>query len=136
MSYSTHPHTHTHIHTHVHTMTGKKSLDHTALAGLASKLDFTTVKLRKTGMVEQMLGDSDNFSASPNPAAGMEYNTTHPVMLLKIKGEKEEGRKEDEVGRERRGEEGKEGERRWEERRKGRGDELSLAVGTEMKKCW
>ena len=69
------------------------------MAGLASKLDFTTVKLCKTGMVEQMLGDSDNFSASHNPAAGMEYNTTHLVMLLKIKGEKEERRKEERMRR-------------------------------------
>jgi len=98
-------------------MTGKKSLDHTALAGLASKLDFTTVKLRKTGMVEQMLGDSDNFSASPNPAAGMEYNTTHPVMLLKIKGEKEGGRGREE--RMRRGGEGRRGKRGGEDGRKG-----------------
>ena len=99
-----HTHTHTHcppppppppppqhMHKYPHTMAGKKSLDNTALAGLATKLDFTTVKLRKTGMVEQMLGDSDNLSASPNPAAGMEYNTSHSVMLLKIKGEKVEG---------------------------------------------
>jgi len=40
-----------------------------------------------------MLGDSVNFSASRNPTAGMEYNTTHPVIQLKIKGEKEERRK-------------------------------------------
>lgn len=33
---------------------GKKVLDHTALAGLAAKLDFTTVKLKKTGIVEQV----------------------------------------------------------------------------------
>ena len=29
-------------------------LDHSALLGLAAKLDFTTVKLRKTGIVEQV----------------------------------------------------------------------------------
>ena len=33
---------------------GKKVLDQSALAGLAAKLDFTTVKLRKTGIVEQV----------------------------------------------------------------------------------
>ena len=33
---------------------GKKVLDHSALLGLAAKLDFTTVKLRKTGIVEQV----------------------------------------------------------------------------------
>ncbi len=33
---------------------GKKKLDKTALAGLAAKLDFSTVQLRKTGIVEQV----------------------------------------------------------------------------------
>ena len=72
-------------------LTAKKNLDPMAIAGLAAKLDFTTVKLRKTGIVDQMLAEQagktvDNRSASPNPAAGVEYVTSHPVMLLKIKG--------------------------------------------------
>lgn len=32
----------------------KKNLDKSALAGLAAKLDFSTVQLRKTGIVEQV----------------------------------------------------------------------------------
>ena len=38
----------------LHLFIGKKKLDKTALAGLAAKLDFTTVQLRKTGIVEQV----------------------------------------------------------------------------------
>ncbi len=60
------------------------------MAGLAARVDFSTVKLRKTGTfdVSDQAGSSvDNMSASPNPAAGMDYSTTHPVMLLLIKGE-------------------------------------------------
>lgn len=69
----------------------KKNLAPSAMAGLAIKLDFATVKLRKTGIVDQMLSDKagrslDNPPASPSPALGLEYNTTHPVMLLQIKG--------------------------------------------------
>ena len=33
---------------------GKKVLDHTALAGLAAKLDFSTVKLKKTVTIEHV----------------------------------------------------------------------------------
>lgn len=33
---------------------GKKVLDRSALVGLAAKLDFTTVKLRKTGIVDKV----------------------------------------------------------------------------------
>lgn len=70
----------------------KKNLAPSAMAGLAANVDFSTVKLRKTGTLTQMLSDQagspvDNMSASPNPASGMDYSTTHPVMLLQIKGE-------------------------------------------------
>ena len=69
----------------------KKNLAPSAMAGLAASVDFSTVKLRRTGTFQQMLTDQakspvDNRSASPNPAAGMEYSTSHPVMLLQIKG--------------------------------------------------
>ena len=62
------------------------------MAGLAAKLDFTTVKLRKTGIVDKMIAqqagmDPANILTSPNPSAGNEHNTVHPVMLLKVKGE-------------------------------------------------
>ena len=72
-------------------VSAKKNLAPSAMAGLAIKLDLGTVKLRKTGIVEQMLSDKagrslDNPPVSPNPALGLEYNTKHPVMLLQIKG--------------------------------------------------
>ena len=62
------------------------------MAGLAAKLDFTTVKLRKTGIVDKMIAqqagmDVVSVLSSPNPLAGNEHNTVHPLMLLKIKGE-------------------------------------------------
>ena len=106
-------------HTHTHTHTGKKSLAPSALAGLASKLDFTTVKLRKTGM-EQMLGDSNNQAVSTNVMGGTEHNTSHPIMLLQIKG-KRERRKEERGGEGRRGigEGGKWGKEKEKEKRKG-----------------
>ena len=77
---------------------GKKVLHTSALAGLAAKLDFTTVKLRKTGIVEQMMVDPDDPAsgermmhrkAAHNDATntyGVEI-TTHNMMLLKIKGQ-------------------------------------------------
>ena len=73
-------------------LAAKKNLAPSAMAGLAAKLDFTTVKLRKTGIVDKMIAqqagmDPGNILASPNPSAGNEHNTVHPVMLLKIKGE-------------------------------------------------
>ena len=72
--------------------TAKKNLAPSAMAGLAAKLDFTTVKLRKTGIVDKMLAqqagiDAVSILGSPNPSAGNEHNTVHPVMLLKVKGE-------------------------------------------------
>ncbi len=62
------------------------------MAGLAAKLDLSTVKLRKTGISDQMLSDNSGSSVDSklailNPSFGLEYNTTHPVMLLQIKGE-------------------------------------------------
>lgn len=74
-----------------HFFPAKKNLAPSAMAGLASKLDLSTVKLRKTSIGGQILSDragrsTDNAPASPNPAMGMEYNTTHSVMLLQIKG--------------------------------------------------
>lgn len=61
------------------------------MAGLAATLDFTTVKLRKTGIVDKMLAqqagqNADDVLASPNPSISNEHNTVHPVMLLKVKG--------------------------------------------------
>ena len=66
----------------------KKNLDPTAIAGLAAKLDFTTVKLRKTGIVEQMFSEQSGGTTVDNriEPPGMEYNTQHPVMLLQVKG--------------------------------------------------
>ena len=37
-------------------------------------------------MLAEQEGYGENRSASPNPASGAEYNTTHPVMLIKVKG--------------------------------------------------
>ncbi len=86
----THARTHARTHAHTHTHTAKKNLAPSALAGLASKLDLTTVKLRKTGLAEQMLAEQamegDNRAASPNPASMANMDTTHPVMLVQIKG--------------------------------------------------
>lgn len=85
------------LHTCTHTLTSspqtaKKNLAPSALAGLASKLDLTTVKLRKTGIVEHMLAEQAGEGggvrpASPNPNTGTEHNTKHPVMLVQIKGQ-------------------------------------------------
>ena len=69
--------------------TAKKNLAPSAMAGLASKLDLSTVKLRKTGITDQMLTESmgESKSALFNPSLGYsDFNTTHPVMLLQIKG--------------------------------------------------
>ncbi|XP_011406645.2 PREDICTED: uncharacterized protein LOC100639454 [Amphimedon queenslandica] len=77
------------------TYMGKKVLDHSALLGLAAKLDFTTVKLRKTGIVEQMMNDKEgggggrvsDVSEMPNSNYGVK-TTSHPLMLLIVKGRK------------------------------------------------
>jgi supervillin len=72
------------------TYMSKKVLDPTALAGLAAKLDFTTVKLKKTGIVEQMIADtqiSKRGATDSHTQYGVEF-TSHPVMLLHIKGRK------------------------------------------------
>lgn len=78
------------------TYMGKKVLDQSALAGLAAKLDFTTVKLRKTGIVEQMMSDQKNSAGGPgsgnrsvieDPTSSYGVQVTqHPHMLLMIKG--------------------------------------------------
>ena len=58
-----------------------------------------------------MLGDSNNQAVSTNAIGGAEYNTSHPIMLLQIKGKRERrkgnrrGRKR---GREKEGERGRE----------------------------
>ncbi len=70
----------------------KKNLAPSAVAGLAAKVDFSTVKLRKTTALEQMMSDQagsfhDSSSAGPGTASGAEYNTSHPVMLLQVKGQ-------------------------------------------------
>ena len=67
-----------------------------ALAGLAAKLDFTTVKLRKTGIVEQMMADQEGkvvedglHKVTPHSDVNSTYGvklTTHPMMLLQVKG--------------------------------------------------
>ena len=81
----------TYIHRCLLSLAAKKNLAPSAMAGLAAKLDFTTVKLRKTGIVDKMIAqqagmDPGNILHSPNPSAGNEHNTVHPVMLLKVKG--------------------------------------------------
>ena len=60
------------------------------MAGLSIKLDFTTVKLRKTGISDKMLMEksADISKDLPNFAVGAEYDTKHTTMLLQIKGEK------------------------------------------------
>ena len=52
------------------------------------KLDLTSVKLRKTGISDQMLMDrsADISKDLPNFAVGAEYDTKHTTMLLQIKG--------------------------------------------------
>ena len=47
-----------------------------------------------------MLGDSNNQAVSTNAMGGAEYNTSHPIMLLQIKG-KRERRKGNRRGRKR-----------------------------------
>ena len=66
----------------------KKNLAPSAVAGLAMKLDLTTVKLRKTGISDKMLMDrsADISRDLPNLAVGAEYDTKHTTMLLQIKG--------------------------------------------------
>ena len=89
---------------------GKKVLDRTALAGLAAKLNFDTVKLRKTGIIEEMMTDDQGQAAGltgksvASPSSNNNYGvplTKHPVMLIQIKGvfkvtwaRKEMGRKD------------------------------------------
>ena len=63
------------------------------MAGLAASVDFTTVKLRKTSTVQQMMIEGSNSpidcqGASAGSASGANYNTSHPIMLLQIKGER------------------------------------------------
>ena len=84
-------------HVHICHFIGKKVLHTSALAGLAAKLDFTTVKLRKTGIVEQMMADADDPAggdkvmhrrsavSDSNSSYGVEV-TKHDMMLIQIKG--------------------------------------------------
>ena len=68
--------------------TAKKNLAPSAVAGLSIKLDFTTVKLRKTGISDKMLMEksTDISKDLPNFAVGAEYDTKHTTILLQIKG--------------------------------------------------
>lgn len=64
------------------------------MAGLAARVDFSVVKLRKTAGSQQLLSDqasshTSEGSANPGIAAGTEHDTAHPVMFIMIKGEVE-----------------------------------------------
>jgi hypothetical protein len=75
-------------------LTAKKNLAPSAMAGLAANVDFSTVKLRKTGTLQQILSDTGSpvGDATANPATGKDYDTSHTTMLLQIKGERGGGR--------------------------------------------
>lgn len=73
------------------TYMSKKKMDAAALNGLAIKLDFTTVKLKKTGIVdrltEQVGGGGEVLGeAEASTTSGEEMNTKHSVLLLMVKG--------------------------------------------------
>ena len=71
----------------------KKNLAPSAVAGLAMKLDLSTVQLRKTGISDKMLMErsADITKDLPNLAVGAEYDTKHTTMLLQIKGQSSGG---------------------------------------------
>jgi hypothetical protein len=73
------------------TYMAKKNLAPSAVAGLSIKLDFTTVKLRKTGISDKMLMDrsTDLSKDLPNFAVGAEYDTKHTTIVLQIKGRRQ-----------------------------------------------
>jgi hypothetical protein len=73
------------------TYMAKKNLAPSAVAGLSIKLDFTTVKLRKTGISDKMLMEksTDISKDLPNFAVGAEYDTKHTTILLQIKGRRQ-----------------------------------------------
>ncbi|KAL5456970.1 hypothetical protein EMCRGX_G034199 [Ephydatia muelleri] len=70
------------------TYMSKKRMDPAAITGLAIKLDFTTVKLKKTGIVSEQAGGGGEVSgeAEASIALGEEMNTKHNVLLLMVKG--------------------------------------------------
>ena len=72
-----------------HLLPGKKNLAPSAVAGLAMKLDLSTVQLRKTGISDKMLMErsADITKDLPNLAVGAEYDTKHTTILLQIKGQ-------------------------------------------------
>ena len=63
-------------------------MDPAAITGLAIKLDFTTVKLKKTGIVSEQAGGGGEVSgeAEASIALGEEMNTKHNMLLLMVKG--------------------------------------------------
>ena len=65
-----------------------------------------------------MLGDSNSQAVGTNITGGTEHNTSHPIMLLQIKGKREGGRGKGEEERRGSGEEGGRGRR--EGRKEGR----------------
>ena len=68
-----------------------------------------------------MLGDSNSQAVGTNITGGTEHNTSHPIMLLQIKGKREGGSGKGEEERRGSGEEGGRGRR--EGRRKEGGEE-------------
>ena len=62
----------------------KKNLAPSAVAGLAAKLDLSTVKLRKTGNIEQIIAQQKE---QPSQISSCEHDTSHSVMLLQVKGQ-------------------------------------------------
>ena len=73
--------------------TAKKNLAPSAMAGLAASVDFSVVKLRKTPASQLLLTDQAGSSAVGESAAGAgaapgtDLDTSHPVMLIVVKGE-------------------------------------------------
>ena len=65
-------------------------MDPAAIHGLAMKLDLSTVKLKKTGIVdkltEQAGGEASGEIEATTQAIGDEMNTKHTVFLLMVKG--------------------------------------------------
>ena len=67
-----------------------------------------------------MLGDSNSQAVGTNITGGTEHNTSHPIMLLQIKGKREGGRGKGEEERMGSGEEGGRGGGRGEGGGRGR----------------
>ena len=63
-------------------------MDPAALTGLAIKLNYNAVKLKKTGIVSEQAGGGGGGEVESEAftVIGEEMNTKHNVLLLMVKG--------------------------------------------------